>query len=711
MMKHNQIETKETVRLSRAALRLVWVFGILLVATNVLGARLQIQLEPTAARTEVVESPFGPQIRAVGAVNDIEGHPSIAMGTVNVMLPPTANLRSLRIANVEVEKEFSRKGIPVQPAGRSASIDGFDSPDDLFDARGQDMSIYHQPGIYPRQVVEIVAVGQMRNIKYVTLSMARQLYAPANDHTLYDVKHLAIDLEFDSVEQGDRPLDRAGSAILPRIEKEFINSSDVLDFYPEYSIDPVGVIDMDGAITYFADYVIITTDEVVADSTELANFKAHKQSLGFKVLIETVEDIDAYMHPEDEGISVYRWGEGERANDIRYWLQDKYLVGGYQYLLLIGDPDPQDVFDTSDSYGEVPMKMCWPKNDSDGQWYVGTDYYYADLTGMWDPDHDWYFGEFTDDAETGGVDLCAELYVGRIPYDDVSKIDGILQKLIAYEQKSVAPGLFTQSWRKSVLLPMSWMNETTDSAYLAEELLADFFDPSGYRTFTLYQHETTSTGTMSIPANSVFSSDADLTSSSVLAEWTNQPYGIVCWRAHGGPTRAWVGNEETGWGSTFMTTSLNGYLDDTRPSLVVQMSCQNSHSEYDSLAAHLMQNGAVATVAATKNTHFSCGVITAYETATSDAGIGYRFIQHLFDDSPCSFGEALYEAKNDLGLPSKATRFKNLLVFNLYGDPAMEWIAPNFQIQIPLGDPILDDDLIDDLVIEEIDPIADWIWE
>ena len=482
------------------------VIGALLLATSALGARLQIQVEPAVSQMETVETSQGPQLRAVGSVNDIEGHPRVSIGTFNVMLPSDADLNTLRIESVEVEKVFRRKGIPVQPAGRSAGAEGMDSPDEWFDNQGRAIEVYGCPGTYPCQVVQIVAVGQLRNVKYVTLSTAKQLYAPANNHTLFDVKQVDIEIGFDVLDQAEQPVDVAGSAILPRIKKQFINHEDVALYYPEYLLDPIGVIDLDGEITYFADYVIITTEDVVDNSTELANFRAHKQSLGYRVLIETVEDIDEYMHPEDEGISVYRWGEGERANDIRYWLQDKYLVGGYQYLLLIGDPDPQDVFDTSDSFGEVPMKMCWPKNDADGQWYVGTDYYYADLTGMWDKDHDWYFGEFTDDAETGGVDLCAELYVGRIPYDDVSTIDGILAKMIAYEQNSTFPALFSQSWRRSALLPMSWMNDTTDSAYLAEEMLDDFFDPAGYRTYTLYQHETVSTGTESTPANSVFTS-------------------------------------------------------------------------------------------------------------------------------------------------------------------------------------------------------------
>jgi len=708
MMKHNQVETKNTVWLSRAALRLIWGFGMLVVASSALGARLQIEIKPSATLMESVETPYGRQIRAVGPVNDIEGHPSIAIETMNVMLPATADLNSLRIANVEVEKEFSRMGIPVQPAGRLASVDGLYSSDELFDAQGRAIAVYGRPGTYPREVVQIVAVGQMRNIKYVTLSTAKQLYAPGNNHTLYAIKRVVAEIEFATVDQSDPPIDGAGSAILPRIEAQFINSEDVATFYPEYLDLPNDMIDTDGAITYVADYVIITTEEVVNNSSELANFKAHKESLGFRVLIETVEDIDAYIHPDGEE-SFPRWGEGERANDIRYWLQDKYLRGGYQYLLLIGDPDPQDIFDYTDSYGEVPMKMCWPQNDADEQWFVGTDYYYADLTGMWDPDYDYYFGEFTDDAETGGVDLCAELYVGRLPYDDVSIIDGILQKWIAYEQNSVLPALFSQSWRRSVLLPMSWLDEMTDSAYLAKELMDDFFDPEGYRTFTLYQHESVSTGTTSIPANSIFSSDANLTSNAVVAEWINQPYGIVCWSAHGGATSAWVGNEETGWGGRFISPSLCGSLDDDFPSVVVQMSCENAHSEYNSLAAQLLQNGAIATVAATETAYYSAGAITSYETATSGGGIVYRFIKHLFDDYPCPLGKALYEAKNDMGLPAEGPYYGNLLVFNLYGDPTMEWKVPGL-LQFPFGDPIRPVNE-DDLVVEEIDTIADWIWE
>lgn len=130
------------------------------------------------------------------------------------------------------------------------------------------------------------------------------------------------------------------------------------------------------------DYVIITTNDIVANSDKLENFINLKE-LSHNVLVVTEDDFDGLTGQAPNG----------RAEKIRQWLKDNYLSMGIQYVLLIGDPDPDDPTDPNDSIGDIPMKMCWPRYFSYKYRESPTDLFYADLTGNWDLDGDGFFGE------------------------------------------------------------------------------------------------------------------------------------------------------------------------------------------------------------------------------------------------------------------------------------------------------------------------------
>ena len=91
--------------------------------------------------------------------------------------------------------------------------------------------------------------------------------------------------------------------------------------------------------------------------------------------------------------------------------------------------DPQnhrfDIFDWTS--GEVP-----------------TDYYYADLSlsdsESWDQDGDGYFGEFNQD----NPDFIADVYVGRIPTSNPSRVTYTLNKIVRFEGD-------TSEWKQNAL--------------------------------------------------------------------------------------------------------------------------------------------------------------------------------------------------------------------------------------------------------------------
>jgi hypothetical protein len=138
-----------------------------------------------------------------------------------------------------------------------------------------------------------------------------------------------------------------------------------------------------GGGTY--DYVIITTNDIVENSQELDFFIRMKEINGHSVKVVTEDDFGSLtgQYPND------------RADKIRKWLQDHDSTYGIDYVLLIGDPDPDSFKESGDSVGDIPMKMCYPRYFRLGEGSP-TDLYYSDLTSEWDLDGDGYYHESLD---------------------------------------------------------------------------------------------------------------------------------------------------------------------------------------------------------------------------------------------------------------------------------------------------------------------------
>lgn len=130
-------------------------------------------------------------------------------------------------------------------------------------------------------------------------------------------------------------------------------------------------------------YVIMTTNAILENSSRLANFVYMKELQGHTVRVVTETDFDSLTGQAPNG----------RSEKMRAWLKNQT---GIEYLLLIGDPDPDDPTDPSDTVGDIPMKMCWPRYFSWEYRESPTDYFYADLTGNWDLDGDGFYGECLD---------------------------------------------------------------------------------------------------------------------------------------------------------------------------------------------------------------------------------------------------------------------------------------------------------------------------
>lgn len=425
------------------------------------------------------------------------------------------------------------------------------------------------------------------------------------------------------------------------------------------------------------DFVIVARESFVESSSQLDDFVAHKKDRGFSPLVVTLEQIEADM--ANQGL--------KRPEMLREWLQKSYKGLGFQYLLIIGNPDHDD--DTG-----IPMKRCWPAMDYEspdfGLYDVPTDLYYADLTGNWNPDGDEYWCELEDYMELpedspadpdsdrfDGVDLTPELLVGRIPHFGKLPFygDGILLRLMEYDQ--MEPG----SWHNRVLLPSpqvtfpdgGWVDASLVSEFLIEESLS--------------QNAIAHTVLSECEGNllSKYKGDGCLNENTFPEHW-NQGYSAVFWCAHGSQEAAvrdiWnIDANQDGLpqqGETeeppFVNNLFHKVAVDDYPAVVFQGSCLNADPQtHGNLTHALLQHVSVANVSSSRLTMGLDAGDKFWEPSPYSPGaftLGVYFI-HAAVSRRKPFAEAFHYAQNTLVFGAQPWTLKVRMEFNLYGDPSM----------------------------------------
>lgn len=543
---------------------------------------------------------------------------------IDVALPPDVawdtlalSVRDVRTASLPGAHKLRVAG-PDQ-AGNGAALD----PEDVAPTE-------------PLALARIVSTGQMRKWRTARVDYAPFRYDPATGR-LDVVEQATVELSFARTADAPSARELADTVMDDVAASQFVNYDAALGWYP-HTDQP--------NVTY--DYVIITTNAIESGSAKLASFVAHKQSRGYKVLVVTEDDYGSLNGPAPNG----------RAEKVRKWLQNNYAAYSIKYVLLIGDPAPDGASAT-----DLPMKMCWPRNDeSDSDKESPTDYYFADLTGDWNKDGDQYYGEFVGDywGVTGGVNFAPEVYVGRIPfYGSYTDLDNILQKTMDYANES------SIGWRKSILLPMGFQAAGYDGAPLAEQMWNDYLSAAGYSRWRQYQD-----GHGACSLNSTYTTDQELRGGTVVRDrWAANDYGIVAWWGHGSPTETAVGYGGC-WDGVLLNSTYTSSLDDDHPAFVYQNSCTNGYPEdTGNLQYSILKRGGIATVSATRVSYFNTGVgYDEFDGSTTNSGVGYEYVHRVVDGRTAS--EALYLAKSSM-TPEYNSRLMNWYDFNLYGDPAI----------------------------------------
>jgi hypothetical protein len=551
------------------------------------------------------------------------GEPMVPYQVIKVLLPPDADLNTVtgKVENVKIVELTGNW--EVRPKPPEATWDGKNVitmwPKGKTIVNGYDIDIYENNAFFPENLIGTVTTGQTRRWRMVDLPIALYKYNPVTKK-LYRLVEATLIVEF-ATDPTAISILRERSVIADGIGEDSVKKLTVN--FNEVSPNYKNIFPQTRTPQPKSRYVIITTNDIKFGSIELQNFVDHKEMRSFLVDVVT-EDV---------------WGGGTgdtAAENIRNWLRNNYENRNIEYVLLIGNPDPNS--------DDIPMKMLWPRSYDTRYRESPSDYYYADLTGNWDLDGDGLYGEWGDDFGIGGVDRNWEVLVGRIPYyGNMNDLDDILVKIITYENETPNEAF----WRHNVLLPMKPSDSSTPGYHLGEAIKDNIVVPKDNWDF----HRVYDEDYGLFPPPETYPCNYD----NVTDAWNSSHFGSIFWWTHGWSRGA----------SSIMDLSHAVTLDDSYPGFTFQASCHNSYPEVtDNLSYALLKNGCVGTVGATRVSWYYPGQ-TMFIGSTSNAGMTYEYSKRLIENKMDS-GHALFEMKQVLN----PGIWMNFTVFNIYGDPS-----------------------------------------
>ncbi len=552
----------------------------------------------------------------------LPGDPDIPYKHFQVLLPANCDMKSLRLDISNIQWRNLPEKYNVKPAPPSATrIDDtviivYPEQQNIVD--GKNIDVYKKDSFFPEPIYLKIQTGQKGAYKIASFNIPCYRFNP--------------------VRKILQKIDKGNFYLEYKILKKTKEKS--LDFYPDLPEDIL--MTRKAFESYSADsrsnsradagYVILTTNSIDSASEKLDEFINAKENMGYAVTVVTESE----------------WGGGsgdEAAENIHSWLEDNYDSLNIEYLLLIGDPDPDD--------GDVPMKMLWPRHNYSSYKEAPSDYYYSDMTGDWDLDGDGYYGEWSDDTGDGGCDKYYEFIVGRIPYyGDINDLDAILTKLICFTYEPASQC----SWRENVILPMEPSDEDTPGYHLGEAINDDFVIPkSGWNSHRVYEEDYG----LDPPPETY-----PCTYSNVYDAWIDDHPSVALWWTHGNYNIA----------ADVMNISNAALLNDSLPAFTFQCSCLNAYPESSgNLAYALLKNGSPGANAATRVSWYYVGQ-TNFNNTASNSGMTYEYAERLIGDEK-NTGYSLFDLKQDLYYGSSAI-WMNYCVFNLYGDPSLSLFTP-----------------------------------
>ncbi|MFN2134553.1 MAG: C25 family peptidase propeptide domain-containing protein, partial [Candidatus Promineifilaceae bacterium] len=263
------------------------------------------------------------------AAETLPGDPRLPALVYTIAVPPLVDLASVRL-EIDAVEQVDLPGRYELPAAAPlqrvqegpADVDWGPNAATIFD--GKNSAVYGHNAFFPAAPLEISNLAHMRKWRLVHLRYSPFSYNPA-DGRLRLVREVTATLHFDPPQlEGDSLLELQDTLLDDDAMDLVYNAAEARAWY-------VGVIPDRSSPAAKPGYVIVTTNQV-ASNISFSAFAAHKGNMGYSVQIITEDDYDSLTGEAPNG----------RAEKVRKWLQGHYLSDNILYVLLIGDPDPDD---------------------------------------------------------------------------------------------------------------------------------------------------------------------------------------------------------------------------------------------------------------------------------------------------------------------------------------------------------------------------------
>jgi hypothetical protein len=352
--------------------------------------------------------------------------------------------------------------------------------------------------------------------------------------------------------------------------------------------------------------IIITADLFFCPAKDLA---AHHTAKGIPTYVVTVNDIIKYIPGADS------------PEKIRKFIKIAYTLFRVKWIILFGDVkdgDPGNIINVPTRFVADPAPYT---GVDDG--IIPCDFYYSCLDGNWDANGNGKYGESDDKP-----DLLPEIYVGRIPTNNLDDAQAIVDSIIKYENAfpAVKGGLIAANdlgWGGHEIVFKNGTYAPILSGYYAN--ITKMYQGDGTLTLDLFKTA------------------------------VNNGIDFIQYYGHGSPT------------STQLMTSadVKNLLKYTK-SYPVMFSLSCSTSRYDNKdcfgEAWIVNRIASSYAGSTR---------VAYGSLSTGEGLDIRFIQNFKSSrrTGYSLDVAKYQLFRDFGWD--ATTLKTILEFTLFGDPIM----------------------------------------
>ncbi len=351
------------------------------------------------------------------------GEPMLPWQSVSLMLPPNSEATAIHVTLsdfVELEGRYD-----LMPAQRPRPISD-DSPLQFE----KNEALYHSDDAYPNSEFNTVSTQMLNGVAFAFGGFTPVRYKPASGKVSY-AQTVTVTVEYQA--------SRADHSRMLWLRPETQNSirslaqnAEMIDSYAR----------RDGALPEY-EMLIITTASYVDAFTDYIALYAGR---GIRVRVATTQDIYSSMTGRDQ------------QEKIRNYIIEEYEKNGISMVMMGGDVDL------------VPSRSLWCFAQTDYEDNIPSDSYYACLDGTLNDDDDNRWGEVGED------DLLPELAIARLPFNNTSQLQIILNKTFSYLTSPVLG-----EFRKPILAG----EHLGDGVYASQDLerLIGVVNFNGYTTY------------------------------------------------------------------------------------------------------------------------------------------------------------------------------------------------------------------------------------